>query len=141
MDYKRYGNTYRLRIDRGEEIGRTIRAFAEREGIANADVCGLGAIGRAVVGLYDTTNKKYIATTFTGDMEVVSLIGSITQKEGEVYLHIHIALSDVSGAVRGGHLTEAVVSGTCELSVYLFEGACGRKFDQDIGLNLLDFPQ
>lgn len=139
MEYKKFDNYYRIRIDRGEEIISSIRSFAQRENVLHAEVSGLGAVGHVIVGLYDTAAKKYIANTFSGDMEIISLTGSITEKDSEVYLHLHIGLSDVTGAVRGGHLTEAVVSGTCELFVSILPGNTGRKFDADIGLNLIDF--
>jgi len=139
MDYKKFEKFYWLRIDRGEEIASSLRRFAAKENISNASVNGLGAVNYAVAGLYDTARKKYISNTFKGDMEIVSLLGSITEMNGEVYLHLHIGLADASGKMFGGHLNEAIVSGTCELNITVSEGGIGRKFDEDIGLNLLDF--
>ena len=34
---------------------------------------------------------------------------------GETYTHFHISVADEAGNVYGGHLTEAVISGTGEL--------------------------
>ena len=41
--------------------------------------------------------------------------------------------------VYGGHLTEAVISGTGELVLTEIEGTVDRKFDEEIGLNLFEF--
>lgn len=141
MDYKKYGNRYWLRIDRGEEIISSLKAFAAKEKVYNANVSGIGAVNYVIAGLYDTAAKKYHTNTFTGDMEIIALNGSITRHNDEVYLHLHIGLSDISGNMRGGHLNQAVVSGTCELSISVSDGSIGRRFDGETGLNLLSFLQ
>ena len=57
----------------------------------------------------------------------------------ETYTHFHISVADESGNVYGGHLTEAVISGTGELVLTEIEGTVDRKFDEEIGLNLFEF--
>ena len=39
----------------------------------------------------------------------------------------------------GGHLKKAVVSATAEITVHVLEGRVGRKWNEEIGLNLLAF--
>jgi predicted DNA-binding protein with PD1-like motif len=58
----------------------------------------------------------------------------------EVYLHLHVNLSDSSCHAFGGHLNAAVVSATCEVVVCALEGEVGREFSEEIGLNLLQLP-
>ena len=58
---------------------------------------------------------------------------------GETYTHFHISVADESVNVYGGHLTEAVISGTGELVLTEIEGTVDRKFDEEIGLNLFEF--
>ena len=48
-------------------------------------------------------------------------------------------VADEAGNVYGGHLTEAVISGTGELVLTEIEGTVDRKFDEEIGLNLFEF--
>ncbi len=45
-------------------------------------------------------------------MEITSLVGNISQMNGEVYLHIHINLANEENKVFGGHLTSAIISAT-----------------------------
>ena len=43
MEYKKYGNEYLLRVDKGEKIAQSLRILCEREGIECGGVYGLGA--------------------------------------------------------------------------------------------------
>ena len=64
----------------------------------------------------------------------MSLYGNITTVEGKPFIHAHIALGDNTLAVRGGHLREAVVSVTCEVTLTRFRDDIGRKKDETSGL-------
>jgi predicted DNA-binding protein with PD1-like motif len=139
MEYRRFNNNIIARIDKGEEIIAKLTEIAEKEGVAAGAVSAIGAVGYVKAGLFDPKQKKYFVNTFERDMEIVSLSGNITRKDGEPYLHIHIAAADIEGRVVGGHLNEGRVSLTCEAVINVFDGAVGRKFSGEVGLNLLDF--
>ncbi len=72
-------------------------------------------------------------------MEIVSLTGTLTRKEGKVYLHAHLSARDSKGNVYGGHLNRAVVSATAEIIIQVIPGSVGRKFSDSVGLNLFEF--
>ena len=73
-------------------------------------------------------------------MEISNLIGNISTKDGELYLHIHATFGRRDYTCIGGHLMSAVLNGACELVVEDFgKGTVGRKFDPETGLNLYDF--
>lgn len=139
MNYGKYGDTYILRLEVGDEICAALLSFAEKENITLAEVSGIGAVNAFTVGVYDTAEKKYYANEFSGAYEIVLLSGNITQKEGKPYLHLHFSAGNAAGAVFGGHLNSAVISATAEIFVRTLCGAVGRRFDDGIGLNLLDF--
>lgn len=139
MDYRRFGKTVVMRIDRGEEILTQLKAMALKEDIKLASVRALGAVGDFTVGVFKTGEKKYYANHFAGDFEIVSLTGTISTMNGEYYAHLHMSAGDEQGHVFGGHLNEAVVSATCEMVVEIIDGQADRAFNEDVGLNLFKF--
>ena len=84
--------------------------------------------------------KQYVDKTFAEQMEVCSLTGNISEKDGKVYLHLHVTASRSDYSCIGGHLLTATINGACELFVedYGLDGI-GRRFDPETGLNLYDF--
>ena len=139
MDYRRFNDTILLRIDRGEEIIETVRKVAEKEHIRLASVEALGATDDFTVGVYDVAEKHYDSKTFTGPHEIVSLVGTITEKDGAFYQHLHMSAGNARCEVFGGHLNRATVSATCEMVIRILPGVVGRMPDPEIGINLLQF--
>ena len=138
MDYKRFGDTVIARLDRGEEIHEQLRLIGQKEEIRLAQVSGLGAVDDVTVGVFVVREKRYHANRFTGDMEIVSLTGTVDSMDGEYYAHLHMGVSDLEGHMFGGHLTRAVVSVTCELVIRIIDGQVDRKHHPDPGVNLFD---
>ena len=139
MEYRRLGDTYVIRIDRGEEILSTLTGLCEKESIRLAAVEAIGAVDRAVVGLYDVGEKVYHKKEFNEPMEIASLLGTVTQKDGKPYLHLHATLCDAEMRTHGGHVNELRISATCEMVLRLLPGEVGRQPDQVTGLNLFRF--
>ncbi len=139
MEFKKFANTYVLRLDKGEEIVETLKKFCKEEGISLGWVKGIGAANRAVIGLLNTKDKKYTTRELLGDHEIVSLVGNISNMDGEVYLHLHIALANEDYITYGGHLDSAIIGATGEIIIETIDGDVGRSFSQEIGLNLMDF--
>jgi len=138
MRCKKTGSLFILRIDRGEEIVSTLRAFCTDQEIFLGTVQGIGAVNNVEIGLFETATKEYHTTKLTGDHEITSLLGNITTLDKKPYLHLHATLSDASHRAFGGHLTSAVVSGTCELFIQMIDSHIGRTFDAGVGLNVFD---
>ena len=140
MEYRRFGETYVLRLDRGEEILSCLESFCRTENIKLGSVEGLGASDHVIIGLYDVAKRVYHKSTFDEPMEITSLLGNISTKDGEIYLHLHISLGRADSSVIGGHLNECRISATCELFVRPLSGTVERRLDEDeTGLNLYRF--
>ena len=139
MDFRKFENTYIVRMDKGEEILEQIRVLALKEHIRLASVQALGAVNDFTVGVFDTAEKQYYANEFRGSYEIVSLTGTINTMDGEFYGHLHMSAGDAQGHVVGGHLNRAVVSATCEMVVTLIPGTVDRAYSEEIGLNLFQF--
>ena len=139
MEYKQFGNHYVMRVDPGEEILEKIGELCKKEEIRLGSAVGLGASNRAVVGLFDTVNKVYKKKELTGPMEITSLVGNISTKDGEIYLHFHVNLCDEEMKIFGGHMNACYVSATAEITVTKLDGCVERRMDEGIGLNLYRF--
>lgn len=140
MEYKKIDcNHIVIRIDKDEEVLQKITALCEVENIKCASVVGLGAAKKVQIGLFDTNKKEYNSVVLEEPMEITSLVGNVSLKDEEIYLHFHINVCDKSMNVKGGHLNYCVIGATCELVLTILDGEVNRKFDDKIGLNLFEF--
>ncbi|EFI33767.1 protein of unknown function DUF296 [Desulfonatronospira thiodismutans ASO3-1] len=139
MQYRQAGEKWFIRIDRGEEVLEVLASFCREQGITLGSISGIGAAGEIKLGLFETASKTYQSTELKGDFEITALAGNVTTKEGQVYLHVHATVSDKECRAFGGHLNRALISGTCEVVIDQAQGSIERRFDDDVGLNLMKF--
>ena len=140
MEFQKFADTYVVRLDKGEEIIASLQALCEKEKIALGSIEGIGAADHAVIGLYDVGQRQYHKTELNGPMEITSLLGNITQKDGAVYLHLHINLCNKEMRILGGHLNECRIGATGEIIVRTLPEKVERLLDGKVtGLNLFKF--
>lgn len=138
MRYARLGDTYLVRLEKGEEIVAAVADFAADRRIDAAGVTGLGAAYDVVLGYYDLASREYSRRTIADHMEIVSLTGNIVVQDGRALPHLHAVLSGRDCQTVGGHLFEGKVGGTCELIVRPLPGYVQRVRNDEVGLYLLD---
>ena len=136
MRFKRCGDKIVVRIDKDEEIVEIVKRVCSDNNVRLGSANGIGSTNQATIGLFDTGTKKYLSKELVGEYEIANLAGNISTMNGEVYLHLHITLSDAHYNAFGGHLNSAIVSGTCEVIIDVIEGEINRAFSEKIGLNL-----
>ena len=144
MEYRRFEDKYIVRIDKGEDVIDVLKNFCLDKEINLAQITGIGASNLIEIGLFNVNTKEYKTKEFTGMFEITSLVGNVTVKENNPYLHIHINFSNEEGSAFGGHLVKAIISATCEIVLTEIitdeiEGKVDREFNEEIGLNLLKF--
>jgi predicted DNA-binding protein with PD1-like motif len=139
MDYRKFGDAYVIRLDIGDEIMDALTRICADNRIRLGTIQGFGTTDRARIGLLNTATKEYAPQDFEGDMEITSLLGTVSQKDGEVYLHIHIAAGLPDQGVVGGHLDFAHVSATAEIVIRAIDGEADRVFCPEAGVNRLCF--
>lgn len=139
MEYRKFDDSYVVRLNKGEEVIETLKELCLKEDIKLAEITGLGASNLVEIGVFNVNTKEYNTKVFEGMFEITSLVGNATRKEDDVYLHIHINFGDEEGNVKGGHLVQARISATSEIIIRKIEGEVGRKLSDEIGLNLLEF--
>ncbi|MBR4726322.1 MAG: DNA-binding protein [Clostridia bacterium] len=137
MIYRRYGDKIAVRIDRGEEVIEQLTKVLAAEGVRAGYVTALGATNDVTFGLYSIETGVYDKQTLTGDMEIVSLVGNVSEMDGKPYIHLHIGVCDKDMILHGGHLTACRISVTCELFLTVLDGVIDRKRDPELGINLI----
>ncbi len=138
MTHKQFGNKYIVRVEKGEELVVALKDFCRDKDIKLGVVSGLGAADKITLGLFKTKTKEYAPKELSGDFELTAVLGNISRMNGEVYLHLHANIADENCQTFGGHLTSAVISATFEGVIEKIDGEVGRKYNEDIGLNLYD---
>lgn len=138
MKSKKINDTYFIRLERGEKIIGTLKSFCSKNKIKCGYFFGIGALGEVELAHYIVENKKYTSKMLKQPMEIINLSGNITAMENEVHIHCHITLGDEEMKSICGHLKEGVISATCEIILVKLNSDISRKYDDNIGLNLLD---
>ena len=139
MQYKRFNDTWMLRIDKGEEVIQSLTALCEKEDIRLAEVSAIGAADYAAIGVYDLGTGTYHKEELPFFMEIASLAGSVTRMNGKPYIHLHTTLADQQNKTHAGHVIELRIGATCEMFVRILSGEVIRKRDEAVGLNLWNF--
>lgn len=129
MEYRKFGDTYALRLEQGEEIVEQLRCFAKMENIRFASVQGIGALSS-----FDLKAHHY-----EGCYEMLSLLGSIDTMDGEFYCHLHLNAAEQDDRSIGGHMARGVIRVTSELIIRVLPGQIDRIADPIIQRNLWHF--
>ncbi|MBW2988089.1 DNA-binding protein [Candidatus Woesearchaeota archaeon] len=125
-----------LRLDKGEELIAKLKEFCIQHNLRLGLIIGLGAAHRVVLANYNPSTKHYSEQKFEGSFEIAMLNGNISEMNGEPYLHIHATIADPSFKTYSGHLKEAVISATCEITIIPIQGKLERYYEPKLGLNL-----
>lgn len=113
--------------------------FAREHTIVAAHIVGIGGVTQVELGFYSLEEMEYTFKSFSETLEITSLLGNITLKNDEPFLHAHITVANKEYQVLGGHLKEAIVGGTCEINMVVHTAPLYRSIDQETGLALWDF--
>ncbi|HUV85776.1 MAG TPA: PPC domain-containing DNA-binding protein [bacterium] len=113
-----------------EELNKLVKA----EGIEVGALSGIGALRKAAVGIFDVEKKEYIVNKFDEEMEICALTGNVSLKEGEPFVHAHLALSSRQGRGFGGHIMPGCEIFVAEVILWELEGArLERRPREDCG--------
>ena len=141
MEFQRLGDRYQVRLEIGDELMDSLTRLARAESISYAAVSGLGAVRRIVLGYYQPRISDYERHDLTDQMELLSLIGNIAQRDGKPALHIHAALARQDLTVIGGHVFEAEAQPTMEIWVRPDDATVQRLYNEETHLALMQLPE
>jgi predicted DNA-binding protein with PD1-like motif len=141
MQFQRFGERVQVRFESGEQVAASLLAWLKAEGIGFATMTGLGAVSSATVSYWNGETEEYEQHDLDDQMEVVSLIGNVSIKEGEPFTHIHVTLGRRDLSIIGGHLNDATVRPNLELWVRPEAQAVERTLDESCGLYLMHLSE
>ena len=144
MDYRLFGDTIYIRVDRGDEIIGCILDVCEKEKISSAVFSGIGGCSEAEIQTFLPETNTFETRTLTGMLELVSLNGNVIRDEqGALFHHTHAVFSFKDGEKHGmaaGHMKAITVSYTAEIELRPVRGGkISRQYDPETGTGFWDF--
>ena len=144
MEYRRFGETYYVRMDKGDEIIGGILDLCRRERIASAVFSGIGGCSAAEIQTFIPETGSFETEALSGMLELASLNGNVvTDERGTLYHHTHAVFSYKDGAahrIAAGHIKSITVLYTAEIELRpVTGGAIRRKYDPETGTGFWAF--
>lgn len=135
------GRTIFARFSEGEDVLETITQVAKNARVSAGFFMLIGTLKTAKLGFFK--EGTYETIEMNQPLEIVSCLGNISIKEGNVLAHAHMTVSNKSGQVFGGHVMPGCAIGvTGELAIVEAKGVkLHRRFDPETGLSLLSFSK
>ena len=139
MKYKINNDRLFISLQTGDELIKSITDVLIKEKINSGIINGIGAINKVELGFYNLEFKEYNRKLFSKDYELTSLMGNITLKDDNPFIHVHINISDDNFNVFGGHLFSAFTAANAEIIILLNDENIRRELDEDVGLYLWEY--
>lgn len=144
MDYRRYGDTVYVRMDKGDEVISGILDICAKEHIASAIFSGIGGCSEAEIQTFIPETGTFETQTIGGMLELVSLTGNvISDDQQKLYHHTHAVFSYKDGekhCVAAGHMKSITILYTAEIELRpVVGGSIGRQFNPDTGTGFWKF--
>jgi uncharacterized protein len=130
--------TFALVFAIGDEAMQGLLDFAKAHGLAASHFTGIGACSSVTLGYFDWERKDYTRIPLREQVEVLSLAGDITLGENGPKVHAHVVVGKSDGTAHGGHLLEAQVRPTLEVTLIESPAHLHRTLDRGSGLPLID---
>lgn len=145
MEYRRFGDAYYIRLDRGDEVVSSVLEVCRREGVTSATYSGIGGCDEAQIQTYLPETNEFETRALSGLLELAALTGNVvSDEEGALHHHTHAVFAYKDGGdhrVAAGHIRSATVRYTAEIELRpVAGGAIGRWHDPETGTGFWDFP-
>jgi predicted DNA-binding protein with PD1-like motif len=130
--------TFVVVMAKGDEAYGQLSDFASENSITAAGITAVGGAREVTLGYFDPEINDYRSTTFSEQLEVLSLVGDIASKGGEPAVHAHLTLGRRDSSTIGGHLQRLTVWPTLEVVVTETPAHLAKTVDPETGLALID---
>jgi len=122
MTHNRIKRTIIGQLQHGTDLYDGLTQIVQRENIRLGCIRAIGATTHAVIAYYDQNARKYNPMEFREGMEIISLNGNVSIRDGKPFVHAHILLGDPQGKTFGGHLLPGTILFACEVFIDDYEG-------------------
>lgn len=123
-----------LILNSGDSLIESITQCATDAKLMGASVSGLGQLHDPVLAYFSSDpNAKPTLTKFSGFYELASLNGNITNNSGKYYTHLHAVLADKKFHGIAGHVNDAKVGLTAEITIIPLSASLERTVDPKTG--------
>jgi predicted DNA-binding protein with PD1-like motif len=141
MRYHHFGGgRYVVRLDAGEDLVASLKAFAAERGVTAGYVTGFGSLDLLVLGFLDPATNEYVKRRFDERLEVGTLSGSLSMDGDRHHLHLHAVVSPRELIAYTGHVHEAKVGAVVEAFAWAFPGRLDRKTVEGVPFPALVLP-
>ena len=132
------GRVFIGRLPSGANLLESLTAVCREENVRFGVVTAIGAVSSARLGYYKQDEQEYIdCLNIEKGLEIASCMGNVSLKDGEIFVHVHVTLSDEEGRCYGGHLMPGTRIFAAEYSIRELEGQpYTREHDTGTGLAL-----
>ncbi len=126
------------RLAKGVDLLEGLEEQCRLHNITLGEVRAIGAVTKARIGYYKQDVQQYMFLDLDRPLEILSLTGNISLKDGQPMVHAHVTLGDAEGRAFGGHLAAGAPVFACEFVIQ--EGRSEKVFqrglDEETGLFL-----
>jgi hypothetical protein len=141
MHFQRFADRLQVRLESGEQVADSLLGLLRREGVGYAVLSGLGAVRQVRLSYWNAQTREYESHELEEQLEVISLTGNVTIRDGQPFLHLHVALGRQDLSVLGGHFNDAIAHPTLEVWLQREAGSVHRAPDPASGLALMELPE
>ena len=129
--------THIFRVKPGQELLTEILKYCRQNDVTSGIIIGIiGSAKSARINYIKELPGKYVSENYEGPLEIVAAQGSVALQGSEIIIHIHILLTSQT-ACFGGHLAEARIFSTAEVTIGELDTQLNRYADTYTGLNEL----
>ena len=125
------------RVRHDGDLLEELQRVCKKKDIRLGRISAIGAVKKARIGYYDQDARRYRFLEINKHLEISSLAGNVSIRDGEPMVHAHITLCDSDGNACGGHLAEGTIVFACEFVMDIYDGPqYPREYDETTGLPL-----
>jgi len=132
-----FGRVFLGRLPYESDLLDALTAFCADNGLNAAFLSAIGALTMATIGFYNQEDKSYETILIEETLELASLTGNLSLKDGKPMVHAHVVLSRENGEAVAGHLMSPTRVFAGEVFAAELRGEpLAREFDETTGLTL-----